>query len=120
MYRDDNGETPFATIDEAIADLREGRFVIVCDDEDRENEGDLTLAAQFTTAEKVNFMAREARGLICLALTPQRCAELNLPPMVSENRAKLQTAFRQPSAHPVVPGIDKGSREVTMDNVAEA
>ena len=86
-------EGPFATIDEAIADLREGKFVIVCDDEDRENEGDLTLAAQFTTAEKVNFMAKEARGLICLALTPQRCAELNLPPMVAENRAKLQTAF---------------------------
>ncbi len=86
-------DDPFAAIDEAIADLREGRFVIVCDDEDRENEGDLTLAAQFTTPEKINFMAREARGLICLALTPQRCAELNLPPMVSENRAKLQTAF---------------------------
>jgi 3,4-dihydroxy 2-butanone 4-phosphate synthase/GTP cyclohydrolase II len=93
MHLDEHDATPFATIDEAIADLREGRFVIVCDDEDRENEGDLTLAAQFTTAEKVNFMAREARGLICLALTPQRCAELNLPPMVSENRAKLQTAF---------------------------
>ena len=86
-------ETPFASIEEALVDLREGRFVIVCDDEDRENEGDLTLAAQFTTAERINFMAKEGRGLICLALTPQRCAELNLPPMVSDNRAKLQTAF---------------------------
>ncbi|HOT23113.1 MAG TPA: bifunctional 3,4-dihydroxy-2-butanone-4-phosphate synthase/GTP cyclohydrolase II [Thermoleophilia bacterium] len=86
-------ESPFATIEEALDDLREGRFVIVCDDEDRENEGDLTLAAQFTTAEKINFMAREGRGLICLALTAQRCAELHLPPMVSDNRAKLQTAF---------------------------
>ena len=85
--------SPFATIEEALADLREGRFVIVCDDEDRENEGDLTLVAQFTTAERINFMAKEGRGLICLALTPQRCAELNLPPMVSANRAKLQTAF---------------------------
>ena len=86
-------EAPFATIAEALDDLREGRFVIVCDDEDRENEGDLTLAAQFATAEKVNFMAKEGRGLICLALTPQRCAELNLPPMVSHNTARLQTAF---------------------------
>ncbi len=86
-------EAPFASIEEALDDLREGRFVIVCDDEDRENEGDLTLAAQFATAEKVNFMAKEGRGLICLALTPQRCAELNLPPMVSHNTARLQTAF---------------------------
>ena len=84
---------PFASIDEALADLREGRMVIVCDDEDRENEGDLTLAAQFATAEKINFMAKEGRGLICLALTPQRCAELELPPMVSRNTARLQTAF---------------------------
>jgi len=83
----------FATIEEAIADLREGRMVIVCDDEDRENEGDLTLAAQFATAERINFMAKEGRGLICLTLTPQRCAELNLPPMTSNNQARLHTAF---------------------------
>ena len=84
---------PFAPIDEAIADLREGKMIIVCDDEDRENEGDLTLAAQFATAERINFMAKEGRGLICLALTPQRCAELNLPPMTQRNEARLQTAF---------------------------
>ncbi len=83
----------FATIEEAIADLREGKMIIVCDDEDRENEGDLTLAAQFATAERVNFMAKEGRGLICLTLTPQRCAELNLPPMTNNNQARLQTAF---------------------------
>ncbi|HEY5387395.1 MAG TPA: bifunctional 3,4-dihydroxy-2-butanone-4-phosphate synthase/GTP cyclohydrolase II [Thermoleophilia bacterium] len=87
------GERPFASIDEAIADLREGKMIIVCDDEDRENEGDLTLAAQFATAERVNFMAKEGRGLICLTLTPQRCAELNLPPMTQRNEARLQTAF---------------------------
>jgi len=86
-------ERPFAPIDEAIADLREGKMIIVCDDEDRENEGDLTLAAQFATAERINFMAKEGRGLICLALTPQRCAELNLPPMTQRNEARLQTAF---------------------------
>src|SRR5674536_385772 len=68
-------------------------MVIVCDDEDRENEGDLTMAAQFATAERINFMAKEGRGLICLALTPQRCAELNLPPMTQRNEARLQTAF---------------------------
>jgi 3,4-dihydroxy 2-butanone 4-phosphate synthase/GTP cyclohydrolase II len=84
---------PFATVEAAIDDLREGRMIIVCDDEDRENEGDLTMAAQFATAEKVNFMAKEGRGLICLALTPQRCADLDLPPMTSHNEARLQTAF---------------------------
>jgi 3,4-dihydroxy 2-butanone 4-phosphate synthase/GTP cyclohydrolase II len=93
MSVDHAGERPFASIDDAIADLREGKMVIVCDDEDRENEGDLTLAAQFATAERVNFMAKEGRGLICLALTPQRCAELNLPPMTQRNEARLQTAF---------------------------
>jgi 3,4-dihydroxy 2-butanone 4-phosphate synthase/GTP cyclohydrolase II len=87
------GERPFAAIEDALDDLREGKMVIVCDDEDRENEGDLTMAAQFATAERINFMAKEGRGLICLTLTPQRCAELNLPPMTSHNQARLQTAF---------------------------
>jgi len=84
---------PFASIEEALDDLREGNMVIVCDDEDRENEGDLTLAAQFATAESVNFMAKEGRGLICLALTPQRCENLHLQPMTSHNEARLGTAF---------------------------
>jgi 3,4-dihydroxy 2-butanone 4-phosphate synthase / GTP cyclohydrolase II len=88
-----NGARPFASIADALDDLREGKMVIVCDDEDRENEGDLTMAAQFATAERVNFMAKEGRGLICLTLTPQRCAELNLPPMAAHNEARLQTAF---------------------------
>ncbi|HET6497067.1 MAG TPA: 3,4-dihydroxy-2-butanone-4-phosphate synthase, partial [Thermoleophilia bacterium] len=68
-------------------------MIIVCDDEDRENEGDLTLAAQFATAEHINFMAKEGRGLVCLGLTPQRCVELNLPLMTNNNQARLQTAF---------------------------
>ena len=84
---------PFASIEAALYDLREGRMVIVCDDEDRENEGDLTMAAAVRDAEKVNFMAKDGRGLICLALTPQRCGELDLPPMTSHNEARLQTAF---------------------------
>jgi 3,4-dihydroxy 2-butanone 4-phosphate synthase / GTP cyclohydrolase II len=87
------GESPFATIEEAIEEIRQGRIVVVCDDEDRENEGDLTMAAQFATPEAVNFMAKEARGLICLALTPERCDELGLDLMAAKNETPLQTAF---------------------------
>ena len=68
-------------------------MVVVCDGEDRENEGDLVLAAQFATPEAINFMAKEARGLICLALTPERCDELGLDLMAAKNEAPLQTAF---------------------------
>jgi 3,4-dihydroxy 2-butanone 4-phosphate synthase / GTP cyclohydrolase II len=87
------GESPFATIEEAIEEIRQGRIVVVCDDEDRENEGDLTMAAQFATPEAINFMAKEARGLICLALTPERCDELGLDLMAAKNETPLQTAF---------------------------
>ncbi|MGC1657428.1 MAG: 3,4-dihydroxy-2-butanone-4-phosphate synthase, partial [Candidatus Acidiferrales bacterium] len=69
---------PFATVEEAVEEIRQGRMVIIVDDEDRENEGDLTMAAEKITPEAVNFMAREGRGLICLALTEQRCDALNL------------------------------------------
>jgi len=85
--------TPFATIEEAIEEIRQGRMVVVCDDENRENEGDLTLAAQFATPEAINFMAKEARGLVCLALTPERCDELGLDLMAAKNETPLQTAF---------------------------
>ncbi len=85
--------TPFATIDEAIEDIREGRFVVVADDPDRENEGDLVIAAQFATPEAINFMATHARGLICLCLTEERADELNLRPMTENNEAPLGTAF---------------------------
>jgi 3,4-dihydroxy 2-butanone 4-phosphate synthase/GTP cyclohydrolase II len=87
------GASPFATIEEAIEEIRQGRMVVVCDDEDRENEGDLTMAAQFATPEAVNFMAKEARGLVCLALTPERCDELGLDLMAAKNETPLQTAF---------------------------
>ena len=80
---------PFAPIDEAIEDIRRGRMVVVCDDEDRENEGDLTIAAEFATPEAINFMAREGRGLICLALTPERCEELGLRQMTDHNETPL-------------------------------
>jgi 3,4-dihydroxy 2-butanone 4-phosphate synthase / GTP cyclohydrolase II len=83
----------FDTIDAAIDDIRAGRTVIVCDGEDRENEGDLVMAAQFATSESVNFMAKEARGLICLALSSERCDELGLSPMTRRNQSLHETAF---------------------------
>jgi len=83
----------FATVEEAIEDIRAGRMVVVVDDPDRENEGDLVVAAEFATDEAVNFMATHARGLICLCLTGERCEELGLPPMTQRNEARLGTAF---------------------------
>jgi 3,4-dihydroxy 2-butanone 4-phosphate synthase/GTP cyclohydrolase II len=85
--------SPFATIDEALDDIRQGKMVVVCDDEDRENEGDLTMAAQFATPEAVNFMAKEGRGLICLSLTPDRCDELGLDLMAAKNESPFETPF---------------------------
>ena len=86
-------QAPFSSIEEAIEDVRAGRMVVVCDAEDRENEGDLTLAAQFATPEAVNFMATHGRGLICLALTPDRCDELGLDLMAAKNESPFETAF---------------------------
>jgi 3,4-dihydroxy 2-butanone 4-phosphate synthase / GTP cyclohydrolase II len=85
--------THFSTVEDALEDIREGRMVVVCDGEDRENEGDLVMAAQFATPDAVNFMAKEARGLVCLALTPDRCDELGLDLMSAKNESPLQTAF---------------------------
>jgi 3,4-dihydroxy 2-butanone 4-phosphate synthase/GTP cyclohydrolase II len=83
----------FAPIEQAVAALREGKFLVVVDDEDRENEGDLVVAAEKVTPKAINFMAREGRGLICLALTEERCDALELPPMVTENTSNFGTAF---------------------------
>jgi 3,4-dihydroxy 2-butanone 4-phosphate synthase/GTP cyclohydrolase II len=83
----------FNTIQEAVADIKQGKMIILIDDEDRENEGDLVLAANQTTPEAINFMAKYGRGLICLALTPERAEELQLAPMVPENTAPTGTAF---------------------------
>jgi 3,4-dihydroxy 2-butanone 4-phosphate synthase/GTP cyclohydrolase II len=85
--------TAFATIEDAIEDVREGKFVVVVDDENRENEGDLTIAAQFATPEAINFMATHGRGLICLCLTEERCDELGLRPMSERNETPFGTAF---------------------------
>ena len=89
----DRDHAAFASIDQAVEALRAGRFVVVVDDEDRENEGDLVLAAERVTPQAINFMAREGRGLICLALTEERCDALELPPMVQENTSNFGTAF---------------------------
>jgi 3,4-dihydroxy 2-butanone 4-phosphate synthase/GTP cyclohydrolase II len=86
-------QSPFSTVEEAIAEIRDGRMVVVCDAEDRENEGDLVVAARFATPEAINFMAKEARGLVCLALTPDRCEELGLDLMTAKNESALGTAF---------------------------
>jgi len=83
----------FGTIDQAIEDLRNGKVVIVADDPDRENEGDFVCAAQLVTPEIVNFMAQHGRGLICLALTPERCDQLGLPQMTERNSEDMGTAF---------------------------
>ncbi len=82
-----------ATIEAAIEDIRQGKMVILVDDEDRENEGDLTLAAEAATPENINFMAKYGRGLICLTLTPEKCDSLGLRPMVRDNTSPFETAF---------------------------
>jgi len=83
---------PFATVEQAIQDLRTGKFIVVADDEDRENEGDLILAAEFITPERVNFLM-QAKGMICVALSPSRVAQLDLPLMGNENTDALRTAY---------------------------
>ena len=86
-------KTTFAPIDEAIQAIREGKMIVVVDDEDRENEGDLTMAAAKVTPEAVNFMARYGRGLVCLAMTPERLGELDIPLEASDNSSPRETAF---------------------------
>jgi 3,4-dihydroxy 2-butanone 4-phosphate synthase/GTP cyclohydrolase II len=88
-----SSSSPFSSIADAIGTFREGGFVIICDDEDRENEGDFAIAAEKVTPEAINFMARFGRGLICLAMTEERCNELDLPLMVRDNTSPFGTAF---------------------------
>ena len=88
-----NAASGFSSIEEAVRAIRDGRMIIVVDDEDRENEGDLTIAADKVTPEAINFMARYGRGLICLPMTGERLDELDIPMMVSKNTSKFETAF---------------------------
>jgi len=107
---------PFAPIEDAVAAIRAGRMVIVCDDENRENEGDLTIAAEKITPEAINFMARYGRGLICLPMTPERLDELEIPLMVQQNSATFGTAFCVPieAKDSTTTGISAGDRAATV------
>jgi 3,4-dihydroxy 2-butanone 4-phosphate synthase/GTP cyclohydrolase II len=109
-------KSAFATVPEAIAEIRAGRMIVVVDDEDRENEGDLTLAAEFVTPEAINFMARFGRGLICLALTEERADYLRLAPMTSENTSRFGTAFTESieAREGVTTGISAADRAHTI------
>jgi 3,4-dihydroxy 2-butanone 4-phosphate synthase/GTP cyclohydrolase II len=108
--------TPFAAIEDAIEDIRQGKFVVVVDAADRENEGDLTIAAQFATPEAINFMATHARGLVCLCLTEERCDDLGLRQMAENNETPLQTAFTVSieAREGVTTGISAQDRSVTI------
>jgi 3,4-dihydroxy 2-butanone 4-phosphate synthase/GTP cyclohydrolase II len=109
-------ETAVSPVTDIIAELKTGRMVVLVDEEDRENEGDLLMAAEFATAEAINFMARYGRGLICLTLTEERCRVLNLPLMVSNNRSPLGTNFTVSieAAQGVTTGISAADRARTV------
>src|SRR5438270_8120428 len=107
---------PFATIDESVDDIRHGKLIIIVDDEDRENEGDLVCAAELVTPEMINFMAVHGRGLICLPLTEERCDELQLSPQTSDNTSKMGTAFTISieAREGVTTGISAADRATTI------
>ena len=109
-------ETAISPVTEIIDDLKAGRMVVLVDEEDRENEGDLLIGAEFATAEAINFMARYGRGLICLTLTEERCRQLDLPLMVSNNRSPLGTNFTVSieAAQGVTTGISAADRARTV------
>ncbi len=106
----------FDSIEEAVKDIKRGKFVILVDDEDRENEGDLVMAAEKVTPQTINFMAKHARGLICLALTPERVEELQLPPQAAENTATFGTAFTVSidARRDITTGISAADRATTI------
>ena len=107
---------PINRVVKAIEDIRQGRMVILVDDEDRENEGDLTMAAEFVTPEAINFMAKYGRGLVCLTLTEERCRELDLPIMVQDNTSSFHTAFTVSidAVKGTTTGISAGDRSHTI------
>ena len=109
-------QPPFDEIEDAIRDIKKGKFVILVDDEDRENEGDLVIAAEKVTPQAINFMARHARGLICLALTPERVEELQLPQQAVENTAAFGTAFTVSidARKDITTGISAADRATTI------
>ncbi|MBB3175971.1 bifunctional 3,4-dihydroxy-2-butanone-4-phosphate synthase/GTP cyclohydrolase II [Variovorax sp. Sphag1AA] len=114
--RSASAPAPISSVEEIVAELRAGRMVILVDEEDRENEGDIVLASDHVTPEAINFMARHARGLICLTLSREMCERLNLPPMVARNGAKHSTAFTVSieAAEGVTTGISAADRSRTV------
>jgi 3,4-dihydroxy 2-butanone 4-phosphate synthase/GTP cyclohydrolase II len=110
-----------STILEAIEDIKAGKFIVIVDDENRENEGDLAMAAEKVTPEAINFMAKEARGLICMPISGQRLEELNIPAMVQENTAQFSTAFTVSieAKHRVTTGISAHDRAATIKAVLD-
>ncbi|HUL34234.1 MAG TPA: 3,4-dihydroxy-2-butanone-4-phosphate synthase [Candidatus Eisenbacteria bacterium] len=112
----------FATVEEAVEEIRQGRMIVLVDDEDRENEGDLTMASEKITPEAINFMAKFGRGLICLALTEQRCDELNLPLMSAINTSVHGTAFTEAidAKVGVTTGISASDRAITVLTAIDA
>jgi 3,4-dihydroxy 2-butanone 4-phosphate synthase/GTP cyclohydrolase II len=108
--------SPFASVEEAVEEIRQGRLIVLVDDEDRENEGDVTMAAEKITPEAINFMAKFGRGLICLTLTEQRCDELNLPLMSPVNTSVHGTAFCEAidARLGVSTGISASDRAITI------
>jgi 3,4-dihydroxy 2-butanone 4-phosphate synthase / GTP cyclohydrolase II len=110
-----------STIPEALEDIKKGKFIIIVDDENRENEGDLAIAAEKVTPEAINFMAKNARGLICMPIIGERLEELNIPLMVSDNTAPLKTAFTVSieAKHKVSTGISAQDRAATVLTVID-
>jgi len=115
-------EAPFTDVPGAVAEIRAGRMVVVVDDEDRENEGDLTLAAEHVTPEAINFMAKHGRGLICLALTEERADHLRLFPMTQQNSSRFGTAFTETieAREGVTTGISAADRARTIQTAIDA
>ena len=109
-------KAPFATVEEAIEEIRQGRMIVLVDDEDRENEGDLTMAAEKITPEAINFMSKYGRGLICLSLSEQRCDALDLKPISERNTSAFGTPFCEPidARRGTTTGISAWDRATTL------
>jgi len=112
---------PIVSVEQAIEDFKQGRFVIITDDEDRENEGDLALAAEHVTPDAVNFMITHARGLVCVPMEAKRLDELHIEPMVGRNTAPLETAFTVSveARDRVTTGISPEDRANTINALAD-
>ena len=116
MTNDSDKEIIFSSIEEITEDLRQGKMVIIVDDEDRENEGDLAIAAEKVTPDAINFMARYGRGLVCLSMSGERLDQLEIPMIVSDNTSRFETAFCVPidAKHATTTGISAADRSATI------